>query len=452
MVKSEDDVRTISKTSFLSKVLESLLGNWLLPIVEPFLDPGQCGGLDRTSTSHYLIKLLDFIHTTLDKNTPHAVALAAVDLSKAYNRGDSMVIEDLHAMHTPGWLLAVLCSYLSSRSLILRYQDASSSPPRKLPGGYSAGTWLGGFLFVIKFNGICLRPAIPRPNGNRAIQLKYIDDASKAASINLKKSLIPDPKCRPFPLATNERTQMILDPSENMLQFELDRFHQETQQKHLIANKKKTFILLFNNSRKYFFPPEFTLGQSSCNTEYLQVKTSHKILGVFIQNDLRWTSQIQHMVKKASKKIWLLRRMRQLGVDEKTISNYWKSEGLCHLEYCSPVYSGGLTKQQERDLARVHRRAVAAITGQNTRGEDFTVTCRRLGLEDDLGQRRLRLAQVFAKRTAERSRHRDLFSRLDNPYNTRSGGKVWRDPPCQTQRHLRSARPYLTRLLNGETN
>ena len=232
MVKSEDDVRTISKTSFLSKVLESLLGNWLLPIVEPFLDPGQCGGLDRTSTSHYLIKLLDFIHTTLDKKTPHAVALAALDLSKAYNRGDSMVIEDLHAMHTPGWLLAVLCSYLSSRSLILRYQDASSSPPPKLPGGYSAGTWLGGFLFVIKFNGICLRPAIPRPNGNRAIQLKYIDDASKAASINLKKSLIPDPKCRPFPLATNERTQMILDPSENMLQFELDRFHQETQQKH----------------------------------------------------------------------------------------------------------------------------------------------------------------------------------------------------------------------------
>ena len=184
MVKSEDDVRTISKTSFLSKVLESLLGNWLLPIVEPFLDPGQCGGLDRTSTSHYLIKLLDFIHTTLDKNTPHAVVLAAVDLSKAYNRGDS----------TPGWLLAILCSYLSSRSLILRYQEATSSPPRKLPGGYSAGTWLGGFLFVIKFNGICLRPAIPRPNGNRAIQLKYIYDASKAASVNLKKISDPRPQ------------------------------------------------------------------------------------------------------------------------------------------------------------------------------------------------------------------------------------------------------------------
>jgi hypothetical protein len=42
-VSSEDDVRTISKTSFLSKLLENLLCDWLLPIVEPYLDPGQCG-------------------------------------------------------------------------------------------------------------------------------------------------------------------------------------------------------------------------------------------------------------------------------------------------------------------------------------------------------------------------------------------------------------------------
>ena len=166
-----------------------------------------------------------------------------------------MVIEDLHAMHTPGWLLALLCSYLSSRSLTLQYQKEKSFPPRDLPGGYSAGTQLGGFLFIIKFNGICLRPAIPRPNGNRAIQYKFVDDASKAASINLKCSLIPDPKSRQFPLAFSERTQMVLDQRENVLQQELTRFHDETQQSNLLANKSKTFIMLFNFSKKYAFPP-----------------------------------------------------------------------------------------------------------------------------------------------------------------------------------------------------
>ena len=209
--------------------------------------------------------------------------MAALDLSKAYNRGDSMVIEDLHAMHTPGWLLALLCSYLSSRTLILQYQKVTSSPPRDLPGGYSAGTQLGGFLFIIKLHGICLRPAIPRPNGNRAIQYKFVDDASKAASINLKCSLIPDSKSRQFPLAYYERTQMILNPSENLLQQELSRFHEETQQNNLVANKNKTFIMLFNFSKKYAFPPEFLLGQNeSPPEEYLKVKNCHKILGLFI--------------------------------------------------------------------------------------------------------------------------------------------------------------------------
>ena len=55
------------------------------------------------------------------------------------------------------------------------------------------------------------------------IQLKYIDDSTKAATVNLKKSLIPDPTTRPFPLQYHERTKMILNPEENILQEELEK-------------------------------------------------------------------------------------------------------------------------------------------------------------------------------------------------------------------------------------
>ena len=61
--------------------------------------------------------------------------------------------------------------------------------------------------------------------------------------------------------------------------------------------------------------------------------------------------------------IWLLRRMKQLNVDERTITNYWKAEGRVHLETCAPVWTGGLTVGQARQIQRVQRRAVAAITG-----------------------------------------------------------------------------------------
>jgi len=444
-VRSEEDTRTISKTNFLSKLLENVLGSWLMPIVEPYLDPSQCGGLSRTSTSHYLVKLLDFVHTTLDHRDPHAVVMAGLDLSKAYNRGDSLVIEDLHAMHCPGWLLAILCSYLSRRSMLLRYQGASSTP-RDLPGGYGAGTFMGGFLFIIKFNGICLRPPVPRPiTGNKAVQFKYIDDSSKAASVNLRKSLIPDPVTRPFPLQYEERMQTILDPNENLLQQELNRFHTECTQNKFLVNDKKSCVMTFNNSRKFAFPSEFFLG----NTEVLQEKKTLKILGVMVQSDLKWGAHIDLMVKKASKKIWILRRMRQLGLDEATITRYWVSEGRVHLETGVPVWAGAVTCGQAKDLTRVQRRAVAAITGRATKGEEYLATCARLGLQD-LAIRRTKLARTFARRTATKSRHTDTFTRLENPRPTRAGGKEWLEPLCRTRRRQMSAVPYLTRLLNGD--
>ena len=41
----ENDLRNISGTPFFSKNYESFLADWLLPITNPYLDPGQCGGL-----------------------------------------------------------------------------------------------------------------------------------------------------------------------------------------------------------------------------------------------------------------------------------------------------------------------------------------------------------------------------------------------------------------------
>ena len=203
--------------------------------------------------------------------------------------------------------------------------------------------------------------------------------------------------------------------------------------------------MLFNKSRKHDFTPEFTLGSSGT----LEVRKTLKILGVLIQDDLKWGAQITKMVGKASKRIWLLRRMRQLGVDENTMTTYWRSEGLVHLEFASAVWSGGISKSQERDLSRVQRRAVAALTGRSTRGEEYAATCVRLGLEPDLAARRRRLATTFARRTAtgSKSRHKDLFTRRPGNHQTRSG-RTWQEPVCRTTRYQNSPVPYLTHLLN----
>ena len=89
-----------------------------MPVVGPFIDPANYGGFKHTSTSHYLIHLLHFIHSSVDKHQPHAVMLAQCDLAKAFNRvSHQHVVQDLFDMHVPGWLLKILISYLSDIDL-----------------------------------------------------------------------------------------------------------------------------------------------------------------------------------------------------------------------------------------------------------------------------------------------------------------------------------------------
>ena len=236
---SEDDLRNIAKTSFASKVFESLLADFHLPIVQPYLDPYQFG-LKGASINHYLIKLLKFIHQHLDLKNPHAVVLAMIDLSKAFNRlSHQKVIEDLNDMHVPPWLLRILSSYLSERSMIMYFNGVSSSP-RVLNGSSPQGAFLGIFFFIIKFNGAALRPPVPRNSilhcpqslakckddicstHDSTTHALYVDDLSELEAFDLKVKLTRDTANRPFPLNLHERTEHVLS-GKSRLQENLEK-------------------------------------------------------------------------------------------------------------------------------------------------------------------------------------------------------------------------------------
>ena len=71
--ETEDQLRIISLTSFLSKVFEQYVILWLMEYVGNQMDWGQYGGTKGCSISHYLIDLVNFIQYNQDLNTPHAV-------------------------------------------------------------------------------------------------------------------------------------------------------------------------------------------------------------------------------------------------------------------------------------------------------------------------------------------------------------------------------------------
>ena len=140
------------------------------------------------SISHYLIKFIHFIQSSLDETSHTAVIAAFIDMSKAFNRVDhSILVQDLYDMHCPAWLLRIFISFLTNRTLIFQYKG-NNAEPRNLPGGTPAGSLLGCIFFIIKFNGALLRPPIERLHINpspKYTKAKYMDDASAAVTIDL---------------------------------------------------------------------------------------------------------------------------------------------------------------------------------------------------------------------------------------------------------------------------
>ena len=157
-----------------------------------------------------------------------------------------------------------------------------------------------------------------------------------------------------------------------------------------------------------------------------------------VQSSLKWESQCTEMIKRATNCTWMIRRMKSLGVKQSLLVQYWQSEDRVMLEYACPVWHSGHEEWTG---------PMAAITGRWERSHSAQL--RELGLKR-LDLRRQRICKLFGERTAQDSRHQDMFQR--NPYNkTRFGDKnnKYYEIKTRTNIYHKSALPYLTRQLNN---
>ena len=251
--------------------------------------------------------------------------------------------------------------------------EGSFSCPKELYSGSPAGCLLGGFLFIVKFNGALLRPPIKRPLANvNSINLKYFDDATSAVAIDLKHQLSLDPVQRPRPLNSNERSGLILPIEHNKLQDDLDIFRQFAQENNFKINHQKTKVILFNPSHKYLFPPELSFSHS----EYLDVVRSANILGLRISDDLKWSENTDSIVSKAMKRIWTLRRLRKLGFSDSFIIDVYTKEIRSILEYAVPIWHGALTVKDSDKIERVQKIVLKFLLRHNY--SSYTEACKKL--------------------------------------------------------------------------
>ena len=380
-----------------------------------------------------MVRLLHFIHATVDKSEPHAVVMALIDLSKAFNRVDhSLVIEDLHDMNVPGWLLKILISYLTGRSMVLKYRGAVSSP-RSLPGSAPQGVFLGCFFFMVKFNGSLLRPNIPRPfpkptplimSKLTSCTVKYIDDASQARSIKLRQALDTiDISERPKPLEFFEHTGYSLKENTNELQTDLDNLVEFTDNNLMVINEKKTLIMKFNFRKSLDFPPIFNIDDGSM----LNIVSETKILGIILSEDLKFNAHVKYMVTRANKKVWNLRRMKILKLDTSILTDYYCKEIRSILEYGVAIWHSGITALMTDQIERIQKICINIILCDSVWNISYELGCTLLNHEP-LRFRREDLCITFIQKASQDPRHANMFCRKINvnplPYQTYPGLQI----------------------------
>ena len=346
-------------------------------------------------------------------------------------------------MKKPSWLLSILISYLSNRSMVMTHEGAQSDL-KLLPAGTPQGAFLGGLIFIIKYNGALLRPSIPCPitgpiTKSGSIALKYIDDGTVAVSVDLKSCLIPAPEL-PQPLTFSQRTGHFLPPQNNLLQYYLQDTEVFTDHNKMVINKQKTFAIKFNKSRNWDFPVHLSFMDGS----EVKVASEHRLLGVIVTDDLKWDRNTDFICTKARKRLWVLRRLAQHNFNQWQLFDVYQKEIRSILEMCAPVWHSSLTKVQSNKIETIQKLAFQLIL--KSRYQSYKNACKLLGT-DTLKDRRTAICTKFALKNLKSSN--SLFNEVDpEVYSTRRKRKVI-EFRCNTNRFYRSSLPYLSRLINS---
>ena len=317
----ENDLRPISLTAVVSKILESFVFNWLAAIVMPYIDPFQFGSVKRSSTTHALVHL---VHSWLaDLETPNTIIRTClIDFSKAFDRVDhNILMYKLSILGVPPVLLNWCSSFLKDRQQRIKMGPYKSTW-RRVIAGVPQGTKLGPLFFLVMVNDLrCEAPLY-----------KYVDDCAITETIRSS-------------------------PTESSnLQHEIDHINNWSIDNNMKLNAKKTKE--FNISMSHV---PHTLPALVIDDESLEVVHTAKLLGVHLSADLKWSTHINTICAKASKRLFALRILKRNGAVQKDLRKVYCSFIRPVLEYACPVWHFSLPAFLSDQIEQIQRRSVKII-------------------------------------------------------------------------------------------
>ena len=294
---STDDLRRISGTKNLSKIYESLLSDSIINDISAQIDDAQYGNEKGLSTTHYLIKMVHKILTTVDRNSSgekYAVIAQLVDWSKAFDRQDAKLgIDSFIRCGVRASLIPTLVSFFQQRRMTIKWHGCLSTT-RDLPGGVPQGSVFGNLQYKVNSNE---NASHVEPD----LKFKFVDDLSILEILNLLSVGVCQYNFENHVASDVGTNQLFLPTERTTSQNSLNTLQKWTSDNLQKMNPKKSNVIIFNFTEDYQFATRLYL-----ENKLLETVTETKLLGTIVTSDLKWTENTKMLVSKGYKPMIIL--------------------------------------------------------------------------------------------------------------------------------------------------
>ena len=124
----------------------------------------------------------------------------------------------------------------------------------------------------------------------------------------------------------------------------------------------------------YLGKKEPPVAQFSVLDVQLQQVQSAKLLGVIFQHNLKWDMHIANTVTKASRKLFMLRKLKKNGLTNDELVTVYKSYIRPIVEYAAPLWHSGISLTLSDQLESIQKRTSRIILGHMYHHYDQALT------------------------------------------------------------------------------
>lgn len=322
------DYRPISVLPVLSKVFERVILHQLCKFIEDkaLYRQTQSGFRKGHSTTTLLIKLRDDIKKAMSKSEVTLSIL--IDYSKAFDTIDHLnLLLKLRDMNFSSDSLQILSSYLLERRQYVQVEDKTSSL-KPMYFGVPQGSILGPVLFNLY--------VVELSDQVTSSSIQYADDTTLYRHCKLK-----------------DLQETIKD-----MEKDVENLQSWSKDSNLLFNSDKLQLIIFHSQRLRNFPK----NQSQlfrCSGRSIEHKTYVKLLGVYLDHNLTWSTHINEIIKSSQGTLRALRKFSRFTPFHvrKTLA---ETMILSKLNYSNVVYAQ-IPKYQVERLQKIQNIAAGYV-------------------------------------------------------------------------------------------